>query len=127
MDPTEDMCKSLVKWLQRLAPKRTKSVSEICDGVGILEALLHIEPNYFGQLQPKIKKDAGANWRLRVSNLKKISEAVIEYYQDLLSMQIADKGKPDVGKIGESSDPVQLGKLLRLVLGKSPDVSETIN
>ncbi|KAH1008913.1 hypothetical protein HUJ05_009407 [Dendroctonus ponderosae] len=117
MDPTEDMCKSLVKWLQRLAPNRTKTVSEICDGVGILEALLQIEPNYFGQLQPKIKKDVGANWRLRVSNLKKISEAVIEYYQDLLSMQIADKGKPDVGKIGESSDAVQLGKLLRLVLG----------
>lgn len=117
MDPTEDMCKSLIKWLQKLVADRARNVSEICDGVAILEALLQIEPAYFHKLEPKIKKDAGTNWRLRVSNLKKIAEAVNEYFQDVLSMQVLESGKPDVTKIGESNDPVQLAKLLRLVLG----------
>lgn len=117
MDPTEDMCKSLVKWLQKLVADRARNISEICDGVAILEALLQIEPAYFHKLEPKIKKDAGTNWRLRVSNLKKIVEAVNEYFQDVLSMQVLESGKPDVTKIGENNDPVQLAKLLRLVLG----------
>ncbi|XP_050294860.1 protein hook [Anthonomus grandis grandis] len=117
MDPTEDMCKSLVRWLQKLVPNKSRNISEICDGVAIVEALVQIEPQYFGKLEAKIKKDAGANWRLRVSNLKKISEAVLEYYQDVLTLQVLDNGKPDVSKIGESNDPVQLAKLLRLILG----------
>lgn len=118
MDPTEDMCKSLVRWLQKLVPNRTRNISEMCDGVAILEALLQIEPEHFSKLEPKIKKDVGTNWRLRVSNLKKIAEAVVEYYQDVLTLQILENGKPDVNKIGESNDAVQLAKLLRLVLGK---------
>ncbi|XP_030766055.1 protein hook [Sitophilus oryzae] len=117
MDPAEDMCKSLVKWLQKIVPNRSRNVSEICDGVAMTEALLQIAPTYFDKLEPKIKKDAGSNWRLRISNLKKISEAVIEYYQDVLTLQVLELGKPDVTKIGENSDLVQLGKLLRLILG----------
>ncbi|XP_066157098.1 protein hook [Euwallacea fornicatus] len=117
MNPTEDMCKSLVKWLQKLVPNRSRNISEICDGVAILEALLQIDADYFGKLEPKIKKDAGTNWRLRVSNLKKIVEAVTEYYQDMLTLQVLESGKPDVTRIGENNDQVQLAKLLRLVLG----------
>ncbi|KAG5898850.1 hypothetical protein JTB14_014277 [Gonioctena quinquepunctata] len=118
MDPSEEMCKSLAKWLQKIVPTKTRTIAEMCDGVGMLDALLQISPEHFTKLEPKIKRDVSPNnWRLRISNLKKVVEAVIEYYQDVLTLQILEVGRPDVTKIGESSDPVQLAKLLRLILG----------
>ncbi|XP_072402954.1 protein hook-like [Diabrotica undecimpunctata] len=118
MDPSEDMCKSLAKWLQKIVPNKTRSIPEICDGVGMVDALLQISPEHFSKLESKIKRDVGANnWRLRISNLKKIVEAVIEFYQDVLTLQVLDIGVPDVNQIGENNDPVQLAKLLRLILG----------
>ncbi|XP_018566507.1 protein hook [Anoplophora glabripennis] len=117
MDPSEEMCASLAKWLQKIIPNNTRNISEIGDGVGMLDALIQIAPEHFAKLETKIKRDVGSNWRLRVSNLKKIVEAVVEYYQDVLSQQILEIGRPDVNKIGENSDPVQLAKLLRLILG----------
>ncbi|CAG9855252.1 unnamed protein product [Phyllotreta striolata] len=118
MDPSEDMCKSLAKWLQKIVPNKTRTIQEICDGVGMLDALLQISPEHFSKLETKIKRDVGANnWRLRISNLKKILEAVIEYYQDVLTLNVLESGVPDVVKMGESNDLVQLAKLLRLILG----------
>ncbi|CAH0562140.1 unnamed protein product [Brassicogethes aeneus] len=117
MDPNDEMCKSLLKWLQEIVPNRTRNVAEICDGVAIVEALMQISAEDFSKLEGKIKKDVGTNWRLRVSNLKKIVEAIMEYYQDVLSLQLLEVGRPDVNKIGEFNDQVQLGKLLRLLLG----------
>ncbi|XP_057667640.1 protein hook-like [Diorhabda carinulata] len=118
MEPSEEMCKSLAKWLQKTVPNKTNTIPEICDGVAMLDALLQISPEHFSKLELKIKKDVGVNnWRLRISNLKKIVEAVIEYYQDVLTLQILDVGIPDVNQIGENNDAVQLAKLLRLILG----------
>ncbi|CAH1153267.1 unnamed protein product [Phaedon cochleariae] len=118
MDPSEEMCKSLAKWLQKIAPNKTRSIPEICDGVGMLDALLQISPEHFSKLESKIKRDVGTNnWRLRISNLKKILEAVMEYDQDVLNSQILGIGRPDIGKIGESNDPIELAKLLQLILG----------
>lgn len=118
MDPTEEVTKSLVQWLQTVLSNRRIAISDINDGVAIFGALLQIAPIHFSQLEPKIKTDVGANWRLKISNLKKINEGIKEYYQDFLNMQIQDAGRPDVVKLGETNDLTQLGKLLRLVLGK---------
>lgn len=118
MEPSEEMCKSLVKWLQKIVTNKTRNYIEICDGVGILDALIQMSPEYFGKLESKIKRDVGVNnWRLRISNLKKLLEAVIEYYQDVLTLHVLEGGRPDVVKIGESSSLIELGKLLRLILG----------
>lgn len=117
MDPSGEVCKSLIKWLQTLMPSKTRTVNEISNGVAILQLLVQIAPEHFSRLEPKIKCDVGTNWRLKVSNLKKIAESVVEYYQDVLNLQIVDVGRPDVVKIGETSDLIQLGKLLRLILG----------
>lgn len=117
MDPSEEVCKSLIKWLQAMMPSNTRSVNEISNGVAILEVLIQIAPEHFSRLAPKIKSDVNSNWRLKVSNLKKISESMVEYYQDVLNLQIMDKGRPDVHRIADSSDLIQLGKLLRLVVG----------
>lgn len=118
MDPSDDMCKSLVKWLQKMITNKTRNYIEICDGVAIVDALIQMSPEYFGKLESKIKRDVSVNnWRLRISNLKKILEAVIEYFQDVLTLHVLDGGLPDVVKIGESSNLTELGKLLRLILG----------
>lgn len=118
MEPTEDMCKSLVKWLQKIVSNKTRNYIEICDGVGIVDALIQMSPEYFTKLETKIKRDVSVNnWRLRISNLKKILEAVIEYFQDVLTLHVLEGGRPDVVRIGESSNLTELGKLLRLILG----------
>lgn len=115
MDPNGEVCRSLVKWLHTLTPDTISS--DITDGVRMLEALLRIAPEHFSHLEPKIKRDAGTNWRVKVSNLKKILESVLEYYQDALNVQVSDLGKPDVVRLGETRDEVELGKMVRLVLG----------
>lgn len=117
MDPSEEVCKSLIKWLQTLIPNKKITQTEISDGVAMLQALVQIAPEHFRRLEPKIKYDVGTIWRVKVSNLKKIVESLVEYYQDVLNMQLLDVGRPDVFKIGETSDLTQLGKLLRLILG----------
>lgn len=117
MDPSDEVCKSLIKWLQTIVPTRSRTNSEVSDGVAMLNALVQIAPEHFGKLEPKIKCDVAPNWRLKVSNLKKINESVIEYYQDFLSLQVSDVGRPDVVKLGETASLTEIGKLLRLILG----------
>lgn len=54
---------------------------ELSDGVAIAEALTQIAPEYFTPLwNTKIKTDVGNNWRLKVSNLKKILDGVVGEY-----------------------------------------------
>lgn len=101
-----------------MMPKKTSSANEIGNGVAISQVLIQIAPEHFSRLEAKIKTDVNSNWRLKVSNLKKIAESIVEYFQDVLNLQILDVGRPDVHKIAEFSDLIQLGKLLRLVLGK---------
>ncbi|KAF5294230.1 hypothetical protein FQA39_LY13478 [Lamprigera yunnana] len=116
MDLSEEVSRSLVKWLQALVSKGTKNLEEISDGVAICQLLVQIAPEHFSTLEPKIKAES-SNWRLKVSNLKKIVERIFEYYQDSLSLTVLDIGKPDLMRIGETSNLIELGKLLRLVLG----------
>ncbi|KAJ3639311.1 hypothetical protein Zmor_002676 [Zophobas morio] len=117
MNPGSGMCESLITWFQTIAPSKARNIEEICDGVAMLDALIQIAPDHFGKLEPKIKRDVSSSWRLRVSNLKKIFEAITEYYQDVLTLQLLEDGKPDVTEIGANNDSVQLAKLLRLILG----------
>lgn len=65
----------------------------------------------------KIKTDAGNNWRLKVSNLKKIVQGIVDYYQECINLHLTDFSKPDVVKIGEHCSPEELGRLLQLILG----------
>ncbi|XP_037583508.1 protein Hook homolog 2 isoform X2 [Cebus imitator] len=52
-----------------------------------------------------------------VSNLKTVLRSLVEYSQDVLAHPVSEEHLPDVGLIGEFSDPAELGKLLQLVLG----------
>ncbi|KAL6432248.1 hypothetical protein ACFW04_006719 [Cataglyphis niger] len=110
---------NLIKWLGTFdlqAPHN--SAEDISDGVALAEALAQIAPEWFTAVwKAKIKIDVGANWRLRVSNMKKIVEAVMEYYMECLNQQLPGYVKPDAIKIGEHCDSDELRRLLQLILG----------
>ena len=114
-----ELCHSLLTWLHTLnlsAPH--SSPQETSDGVAVAQALNQIAPEWFtSSWLSKIKTDVGDNWRLKVSNLKKIVEKIVDYYQESFNQMLPDSVKPDVSRIGEQSDPGELGKLLQLVLG----------
>jgi len=115
----ESLSNSLLRWLQTFelaGPHST--LAELSDGVAVAQALHQIAPEWFTSAWlAKIKTDVGLNWRLKVSNLKKITEGIVDYYQEILNQQLPDIVRPDVTKIGEKSDAAELGKLLQLVLG----------
>uniref|UniRef100_A0A4W6F0E1 Hook microtubule tethering protein 2 n=1 Tax=Lates calcarifer TaxID=8187 RepID=A0A4W6F0E1_LATCA len=77
-----------------------------------------LDPSWFNETWlGRIKEESGANWRLKVSNLKKILKSMLEYYHDVLGHQVSDEHLPDVNLIGEMGDITELGKLVQLVLG----------
>ncbi|XP_076636717.1 hook microtubule tethering protein [Colletes latitarsis] len=110
---------NLIKWLDTFdiqAPHQ--SVEDISDGVALANVLAQIAPEWFtAAWRSKIKTDVGSNWRLKVSNLKKIIEAVMEYYIECLNQQLSGYIKPDATKIGEHCDNYELRRLLQLILG----------
>lgn len=115
----KDLCNVLLKWLQTLhlkTPHRT--LYDITDGVALAEALNQISPECFDDNWfSKIKKDVGNNWRLKVSNLKKIVEKIQDFYQDCDTQHMGNFIKPDVIKIGDQDDTMELARLLQLILG----------
>ncbi|XP_034945483.1 protein Hook homolog 3 [Chelonus insularis] len=116
---SDNQIDSFIKWLSTFDLKAPYATIEaISDGVAISEVLQQISPEWFTDTwKSKIKTNVGSNWRLRVSNLKKIVEAVMEYYSECLNQPLVNFIKPDASKIGEQYDSNELRKLLQLVLG----------
>ncbi|XP_058793977.1 protein Hook homolog 3-like [Phymastichus coffea] len=116
---TDQDLRSLVTWLNTFeleAPHST--VEEISTGVALAQALTQIAPEWFStSWYSRIKFNVGTNKHIKISNLKKIVEAVIEYYVECLNQQLIGYVKPDVQKIGEHCDVDELKRLLQLVLG----------
>ncbi|KAF1606132.1 UNVERIFIED_CONTAM: hypothetical protein FQV15_0018482, partial [Eudyptes pachyrhynchus] len=76
------------------------------------------DPTYFDEnWLNRIKTEVGDNWRLKVSNLKKILKGILDYNHEILGQQINDFALPDVNLIGEHSDAAELGRMLQLILG----------
>ncbi|KAL4135120.1 hypothetical protein QTP88_006769 [Uroleucon formosanum] len=115
----KDLCNVLLKWLQTLQLKTPhRTLYDITDGVALAEALNQISPECFDENWfSKIKKDVGNNWRLKVSNLKKIVEKIQDFYQDCDTQHMSNFVKPDVIKIGDQDDTMELARLLQLILG----------
>uniref|UniRef100_A0A672Z3L9 Calponin-homology (CH) domain-containing protein n=1 Tax=Sphaeramia orbicularis TaxID=375764 RepID=A0A672Z3L9_9TELE len=89
--------------------------------VKILTGIHHVccrDPSWFsdGWLS-RIKGDVEDNWRLKMNNLKKVLQMIVDYYNEVLAQEISDFPLPDLALVAERSDPVQLGRLLQLVLG----------
>ncbi|KAM3835878.1 protein Hook homolog 2 [Diretmus argenteus] len=113
-----ELCDSLLYWLQTFQVPSCTSKHDLTSGLAIAHVLHRIDPFWFNETwRGRIKEESGANWRLKVSNLKKILQSMLEYYHDVLSHQVSDEHLPDVNLIGEMGDVTELGKLVQLVLG----------
>uniref|UniRef100_A0AAZ3R279 Calponin-homology (CH) domain-containing protein n=1 Tax=Oncorhynchus tshawytscha TaxID=74940 RepID=A0AAZ3R279_ONCTS len=96
------LCESLIIWLQTFnTGSPCTAVAELTTGVAMSQALHQIDPAWFSKSWlGRIKEDVGDNWRLKA-----------------LSQQIQEFPLPDLVKVAEHSDPVELGRLLQLILG----------
>ncbi|KAK2835782.1 hypothetical protein Q5P01_016266 [Channa striata] len=110
---------SLIIWLQTFnIPAPCRTVEDLTTGAAISQALHQIDPAWFSdQWLSRIKTDVEGNWRLKMNNLKKILQMVVNYYNEVLAQEISDFTSPDLAKIAEHSHPVEMGRLLQLVLG----------
>uniref|UniRef100_A0A8D0F494 Protein Hook homolog 3 n=1 Tax=Strix occidentalis caurina TaxID=311401 RepID=A0A8D0F494_STROC len=95
-----------------------QTVEDLTNGVVMAHVLQKIDPTYFDEnWLNRIKPEVGDNWRLKVSNLKKILKGILDYNHEILGQQINDFTLPDVNLIGEHSDAAELGRMLQLILG----------
>lgn len=115
----DDLCESLMKWIQTFGVDGAQeSPEDLTDGAVMAKVLNKIAPAFFNvSWMSKIKTETESNWRLKVSNLKKILKGILEYYAEVLGQQITDFHMPDVNAIGEQTDTHELGRLLQLILG----------
>lgn len=115
----EELCESLITWMHTFdISSQVQGVDDLCDGVVMAQVLIQIAPDYFNEgWMAKIKLDEVTNWRLKVSNLKKILNGILEYNMEVLGIHIQNFQMPDVSAIGERNDKCELGRLLQLILG----------
>lgn len=114
-----ELCESLLTWIQTFGVEaQCKTVEDLTSGVVMAQALQKIDVVYFNDAWiSRIKPEVGDNWRLKVSNLKKIQKGILDYNQEVLGQHINDFTLPDVNLIGEHSDAAELGRMLQLILG----------
>uniref|UniRef100_A0A8B9Z584 Calponin-homology (CH) domain-containing protein n=1 Tax=Buteo japonicus TaxID=224669 RepID=A0A8B9Z584_9AVES len=94
------------------------TLENLTNGVVMAQVLQKIDPAYFHEnWLNRIKTEVGDNWRLKVSNLKKILKGILDYNHEILGQQIDDFTLPDVNLIGEHADAAELGRMLQLILG----------
>ncbi|XP_060072280.1 protein Hook homolog 3-like isoform X1 [Ylistrum balloti] len=115
----DEVCASLITWMQTFGISGPcQSPEDLSDGVAMAQVLHQIAPNFFNEAwMSKIKTDDVTNWRLKVSNLKKVLKGILEYNLEVIGIQIHDFQMPDVNSIGEHSNVPELGRLLQLILG----------
>uniref|UniRef100_A0A8C1VDR2 Hook microtubule-tethering protein 1 n=1 Tax=Cyprinus carpio TaxID=7962 RepID=A0A8C1VDR2_CYPCA len=95
-----------------------KTVEDLTSGAAMSQALHQIDPSWFNESWlARIKEDVGDNVRLKMNNLKKILQMIVDYYNEVLAQQITDFPLPDLMRVVEQSDQVELGRLLQLILG----------
>uniref|UniRef100_A0A4W6DGT1 Hook microtubule tethering protein 3 n=1 Tax=Lates calcarifer TaxID=8187 RepID=A0A4W6DGT1_LATCA len=109
----------LILWIQTFGVEAPcKTVEDLTSGIVMAQALQKIDVVYFNDAWiSRIKPEVGDNWRLKVSNLKKILKGILDYNQEVLGQHINDFTLPDVNLIGEHSDAAELGRMLQLILG----------
>lgn len=115
----EEHSDPLLTWMQTFQVSGPcTSYEDLTGGVAIAQVLHVIDPTWFNETWVmRIKPDTGDNWRMKVNNLKKVLQSVLEYYQDVLGHPVSEDHIPDVALIGEFSNTAELRKMVQLVLG----------
>ncbi|TRY57114.1 hypothetical protein DNTS_023988 [Danionella cerebrum] len=113
------LCESLIIWLQTFKTAAPcKTVEDLSSGAAMSQALHQIDPLWFSESWlARIKEDVGDNVRLKMNNLKKILQMILDYYNEVLAQQISDFPLPDLQRVIDHEDQVELGRLLQLILG----------
>ncbi|XP_062858195.1 protein Hook homolog 1 [Trichomycterus rosablanca] len=113
------LCESLIIWLQTFKTAAPcKTVEDLTTGAAMAQALHQIDPSWFNETWlARIKEDIGDNVRLKMNNLKKVLQMIVDYYNEILSQHISGFPLPDLVSLAEQADPVELGRLLQLILG----------
>ncbi|KAM6458075.1 protein Hook homolog 1 [Liasis olivaceus] len=113
------LCDSLTLWLQTFnIAESCREVQDLTNGVAMAHVLHEIDPAWFDKAWlSRIKEDVGDSWRIKASNLKKVLQGIMDYYHEFLTQQISEDLLPDLNQISEHSNPVELGRLLQLILG----------
>uniref|UniRef100_A0A7N8WRI8 Hook microtubule tethering protein 2 n=1 Tax=Mastacembelus armatus TaxID=205130 RepID=A0A7N8WRI8_9TELE len=97
-----ELCDSLFTWFQTFQVPSCSNKHDLTSGVAIAHVLHRIDPSWFNETWlGRIKEESEANWRLKVSNLKKILKSMLEYYHDVLGHQVSDEHLPDVRLLEE--------------------------
>ncbi|XP_053325514.1 protein Hook homolog 1 [Spea bombifrons] len=114
-----ELCDSLILWLQTFdtaAP--CKNIQDLSSGVTMAQILHEIDSAWFDETWlTRIKDDVKDNKRIKINNLKKILQGIVDYYREFLDQNISEYLLPDLNQIAERSDPTEMGRLLQLVLG----------
>uniref|UniRef100_A0A3P9N2W9 Hook microtubule-tethering protein 1 n=1 Tax=Poecilia reticulata TaxID=8081 RepID=A0A3P9N2W9_POERE len=118
-DSETALVESLIIWLQTFnTPAPCSTVEELTTGTAMSQALQQIDPTWFNEAwTSRIKTDVEDNWRLKMNNLKKILQKVVDYYNEVLAQDISYFPLPDVSRVAEHAEPVEMGRLLQLILG----------
>uniref|UniRef100_A0A3Q3XL51 Protein Hook homolog 3 n=1 Tax=Mola mola TaxID=94237 RepID=A0A3Q3XL51_MOLML len=114
-----ELCESLLTWIQTFGVEAPcKTVEDLTSGIVMAQALQKIDAAYFNDAWiSRIKPEVGDNWRLKISNLKKVLKGILDYNQEVLGQHINDFTLPDVNLIGEHGDAAEMGRMLQLILG----------
>lgn len=109
---------AILRWLSSCFGVKLPSPSSVTDGVEMANILHAVDSQFFSeQWKSKIKTDVPSdNKRLRSSNVKKVLSGVLEYYSDLLSLQLLDFPMPDPARVVDGSAE-DVYRLLQLVMG----------
>ncbi|XP_046839969.1 protein Hook homolog 3-like isoform X2 [Xenia sp. Carnegie-2017] len=115
----ESLCESLIIWLNtfdEIEALKSNAV-ELSDGVAMCQCLALIAPDWFDdEWMSKVKKDAGDNWRLKCSNLKKLLKGIMDYYTEVLNMDIVGFTLPDVSCIEYIQNIMQMEESVQHVV-----------
>ncbi|XP_055553984.1 protein Hook homolog 3-like isoform X2 [Falco biarmicus] len=84
-----ELGESLLTWIQTFNIETPcQTVEDLTNGVVMAQVLQKIDPTYFDEnWLNRIKTEVGDNWRLKVSNLKKILKGIMDYNHELMSKE----------------------------------------
>jgi len=118
MAPRSDqLFTSLMTWLNTFdIPGPHETIEEICDGVAMAQVLNLLAPDHFNTTWLSKITEVGVNVRLRGNNLRKVLTGILDYYKDVIGLQMTEFPLPDVNRIVDKNVE-QVGRLLQLILG----------
>ncbi|XP_068095491.1 protein Hook homolog 1 [Hyperolius riggenbachi] len=114
-----ELCESLIIWLETFnISSPCKTIEDLSSSSAMAQVLHQIDSTWFDESWlSRIKDDVGDNRRIKINNLKKILQGIVDYYHEVLDQQISEFLLPDLNQIAELSDPTEMGRLLQLILG----------